>query len=336
MKCMQKSDSNDPLISIIIPVYNTELYLDKCIGSVLGQDYENFELLLIDDGSTDRSGEICDQWMQKDSRIRVIHQKNNGQSAARNRGLESMEGSLITFIDSDDYVTEDYLSYLLDLFLENPDCAITACNHYIVRRNKKHPNSKTMQEVTVYTQKEAMEKVLFHDSLDVSPWAKLYKKEVFCDLRYPAGRTFEDTWLFGDVLKRTQTIVYGNRCCYFYEIREQSTVNSQFTSDKLQYIDAAAKLAADAKAYGDENLEIGGVRRVNHAKLSVLRYMEHCEPEYDEIKNRLRQEILTDSEIYFDHPQTPKRDKIAVSLLRQGFTSFYKGWNLYSSIRDRY
>lgn len=115
----------DPLISIIVPVYKVEAYLKKCVDSILAQTYQKYELILVDDGSPDRCGEICDQYARDCAAVRVIHQANQGQAAARNNGVKSSTGELITFIDSDDYVEPDYLEYLLGLLRRyNADIAV--------------------------------------------------------------------------------------------------------------------------------------------------------------------------------------------------------------------
>ena len=122
--------NENPLISVIIPVYNVEDYLEKCINSVIEQDYTNLEIFLVDDGSMDRSGTICDEYAQKDSRIKVIHQENAGQSAARNTALRLAKGEYYTFIDSDDFIDVDYVSFLLKLLLENnADLSVCSVRH---------------------------------------------------------------------------------------------------------------------------------------------------------------------------------------------------------------
>ena len=317
---------DNTLISIIIPVYNAQEYLDQCIRSVLQQDYRSFELILVDDGSTDRSAAIIDDWAGKDDRIRTFHKENGGQSSARNLGLDRAEGDFISFIDADDYVTPDYLSYLLSLFV--PDCRMTACNHWIVRKKNRTANSDS--DDRVFARIEAFEEVLFHGCIDVAPWGKLYRREVFDTLRFPEGRIFEDTWIFGDILDRTDRISFGCKCCYYYVIHDQSTVRKEFSERNLQYIEAACKLAKDAERCSP-TLHVGGVRRINHARLSVLRYMQHCDDKTE--KNRLREEVLRDSPVYIDHPRTPKRDRIAVGLLRRGFVFYDLGWSLYERFR---
>ena len=318
----------EPLISIIIPVYNSQDYLERCLESVFTQDYQRFEVLLIDDGSEDRSGVICDEWSKRDNRFTVYHTNNRGQSSARNLGLDQSRGGYITFIDSDDYISRDYLSYLISLFA--PDCQIVECNHCIIRGNTKKPNSKAGDRIL--SKSEAFEEVLFSGCIDVAPWGKLYRRSVFDTLRFPDGRIFEDTWIFGEVLNQTEKVAFGSRCCYFYVIHAQSTVRKNFSLKNIQYIEASQKLAADAiKAV--HGLDTGCIRRINHAKLSVLRYMEHCDRDYTELRSSLRNQILKDAPLYINDARTPKRDRIAVLLLKLGFVPFYYGWKAYSLLR---
>ena len=317
-----------PFISVIIPVYNTEAYLDRCVRSVLAQDYGHFELILVDDGSTDRSGRIMADLVKQDSRIIVIHKENGGQSSARNVGLDQAKGEYISFVDSDDYVTPDYLSYLLSLFPEDDGCRISACNHLIVRG--EHSTENTGEGDRVFSRTEAFEEVLFHGCIDVAPWGKLYRREVFETLRFPEGRIFEDTWLFGSILNATDRISFGRKPCYNYIIRELSTVRKEFSPKNLQYIEAAERLAEEALACSPV-LQTGAVRRINHARLSVLRYMEHSGEK--ELKRTLRREVLRDAPRFIRHLRTPKRDRIAVALLRMGLRPFYFGWKMYSSLR---
>ncbi len=322
----------NPLISVIVPVYNTDRYLDRCIQSILSQDYPHLELLLIDDGSTDQSAAICDKWAEKDKRIRVFHQNNGGQSSARNLGLDNMTGDYLSFVDSDDWIAPDYLSYLFSLLGFKKGCAVAACNHFIVRNGKMHPNTADTSSTRSFTRRDALEEVLYHGCIDVSPWGKLYKKEIFVSLRFPTGRIFEDTWLSGDLLMKADSVIFGGRCCYFYECRDQSTVNQSFSPRNLQYIEAAEKLASDASKI-DDDLRLAGIRRINHARLSVLRYMEKCEGEFVELREELRKSIIADAPLYIHLPRTPRRDRIAVFLLKISLPAFYSGWRLYTKYR---
>lgn len=318
-----------PLISVIIPVFNVERYLDRCIDSVVRQDYRNFELIIVDDGSTDGSGAICDKWAGTDSRITVVHQKNKGLSGARNTGIDMMKGQMVSFIDADDYVSENYLSYLLSLYPEDPGCSVVACNHFVVRKGKNKPESVTESDKMHFSRQEAFENVLFGGAVNVSAWAKLYRREVFDNIRFPEGRLFEDTWVFGDILMKTGSFVFGNTCCYYYEMHGSSIVNRGFNSKDLEYIDSAKRLAAAALEC-DPGLKTGAVRRINHARLSVLRKMSHCSQEYKSIRKEMRKQIISESGIYLKDPGTPRRDRIAVAMLKMGFFPFYAAWRIYT------
>ena len=324
-----------PLISVIVPVYGAEAFLDRCVASVLAQDFKDFELLLVDDGSPDRCGDICEGWANRDPRVRTFHKDNGGQSSARNYGLDHARGKYVAFVDSDDWVTPDYLSYLLGLFSMDDNrktCMFTACNHTIVRNGRSVKACDIRVPTVALSRRAAFGDVLFHGCIDVSPWAKLYRREVFDALRFPEGRLFEDTWLFGDMLNRTEMVRYGSKACYFYEMHVESTVNRSFREKNLEYIEAAEKLAAEAVACDPDNA-IGAIRRINHARLSVLRYMEQCDDRYRELRQDLRSKVLKDAPKYIGDSRTPRRDKLAVMLLKLGLKPFYFGWNLYGKMR---
>ncbi len=320
------------MISVIIPVYNAQDTLEACVESVRLQDISDIQIILVDDGSTDDSGDICEAFAQRDNRIKVIHQSNSGPSGARNAGIDIAEGEYLSFIDSDDKVEPTYLSYLLSLIHYDSRCKISQANHWIQRNGKLTCNAPDDGKITIFSRSEAAQAVLFQDKIDVSGCGKLYHRSVFDSIRYPEGRIFEDTWLFGELLKQTDTYVYGSKPQYHYVLRDGSLTRSAYTSRNLEYIEAAEKLANDLIEITPE-CKTGAIRKVNHARLSVLRYMEHCGKEDKEIRNQLRRQVLEDAETYLNHPQTPRRDRIAVELLKMGLPAFYLGWSLYSRFR---
>ncbi len=320
-----------PRISVIVPVYGVEPYLDRCVASLLAQTFTDFELILVDDGSPDRCGEMCDRWSERDARVRVFHKTNGGLSDARNFGIERAEGELLTFVDSDDYVKETYLSYLLSLFEHAPDAAFTACNHTVVRENSSENNSD-LSGVRVLTQREAFVETLYHGLIDVSVWAKLYKKEVFFTLRFPVGHLYEDTYVFGDILSRSESVAFGGDPQYYYVQRSSSIVNGGFTERRLEYLRSVERLTAAAMAV-DPTLETGCLRRTVHAKLSVLRYMDKCEKQHKALRAQLRREVLACRKAVMGDPKAPKRDLMAIKLLRFGFFAFYTAWKIYGRRR---
>ena len=179
------------LISIVVPVYNVEKYLGTCVESILKQTYSNIEVILVDDGSTDCSGKMCDHYMGQDERIKVIHKKNGGLSDARNKGIIQAEGEYITFIDSDDVVSSDYVEYLYNILEEN-DGDIAICNPVHC-----YPNEKIVFEQEtfkrVYKAEDAIVEMLYQKSFLVAAWGKLYKKDYFEEIEFPKGMLFEDS-----------------------------------------------------------------------------------------------------------------------------------------------
>ncbi len=317
-------------VSIIVPVYNVEQYLDRCVQSLVNQTYTDIEIILVDDGSPDSCPKMCDDWAGKDTRIRVIHKQNGGLSDARNAGIDVATGEYLTFIDSDDYVKDTYTEYLMSLFSHSETAKVTACNHYIIRGEKQTKNAE-FEGVAVFDRKTAFENVLYHDRVDVSACMKIYHRSVFETLRYPVGRQYEDTYVFGDVLNMTEEFVYGGTPQYYYFQREESIVNGGFSQYRLEYIDAVERLVDAAKKYPD--LTDGCIRRLSHARLSVFRYMENCDKQYFDLRKKLRRQILVTSKQVCSDPRTPKRDKVALLLLKLGIKSFFIAWRIYGRIR---
>ena len=223
------------LISIIIPVYNSESYLEKCIDSVLAQTYENIEVILVDDGSTDMSPIICDKYVQIDERVVVIHQPNQGQADARNNGIMSSRGQYLSFIDSDDFVEPDYIEYLWDLLNES-GASISICGyafHYENRSNKM-PTNETLRHYL--SGEQALEELLYQKHFDAAPWAKLIDANIVKSNLFPRGRIFEDFAVIPKWLLSAQKVIYGNAQKLFYLVRSNGTMNRSFTLQRLDLI----------------------------------------------------------------------------------------------------
>ena len=326
----EMTQEKKPLISVIVPVYRVEAYLEKCVHSILAQDMEDYELILVDDGSPDGCGAICRRFAEQDSRVRYIRKENGGLSDARNAGIGAAWGTYLSFIDADDYVEPAYLSYLLSLLQSAPGCKVSQANHFVERNGKSRPEYP--EETRAFSTREAFEAALYHDRVDVSGWGKLCHRSVFDTLRYPKGRLYEDTWIFGDVLLSTPVYVYGGQPQYHYVQREGSLVNRGFSDQTTQFIEAVERLADTAlRAYPD--LKPACARRLTHARLSVLRYMEHCPPAYRGLRDELRTAVLNSGPAVCADPRAPKRDKLAIRLLGLGYFAFYQSWALYNKIR---
>ena len=221
-------------ISVIIPVYNVQEYLPKCLDSVIAQTYGNLEILLVNDGSTDQSGEICDRYAQKDSRIHVIHQDNKGLAAARNTGIEAAAGTYIGFVDSDDWIELDMYEFLYDLLHEHQaDLAICRLREI----SSTNLTNYSTGQLLVCDGLTAFKKMILQAHtypLNIGVVNKLYKKELLTDCTFPVGRLTEDIYFTPKVLYRCRKCVYQDTAKYNY-LRERpgSIMNAQLNSRRV-------------------------------------------------------------------------------------------------------
>ena len=227
--------SND-LISVIIPVYNVEEFLERCIKSIIEQTYKNLEIILVNDGSTDSSGKMCDIYEKKDKRIKVIHKKNGGLSDARNVAIDICKGKYITFVDSDDFVFKKYIENLYTSLKEN-DADISTCSYIEFSSEVKHIETKPAN--IVYNNILALENMLYQKNVTTSAWAKLYKKTLFKNIRYPKGKICEDLDTTYKLFSKSKKIVITNKKDYFYFQRPNSIINSKFKLARLDALDFA-------------------------------------------------------------------------------------------------
>lgn len=228
------------MISVIIPVYNVKGYINKCLQSIVSQSYENLEIILIDDGSTDGSGEICDEWRIKDERIKVIHKNNGGLSDARNAGIDIANGEFIAFIDSDDYILPDYFSYLFDLATQN-NADLSVCQLITVDEEDNYIGigGKSVDTV-IEGEVECMKAFLKDPAIDTTAWRKLYRKELFdSGIRYPVGKYHEDVFTTYKIIALCKRIVIGSKPLYAYRQRAGSIQNSTFSSKHMDAITAS-------------------------------------------------------------------------------------------------
>ena len=215
----------EDLVSIIVPVYNVEQYLDACLCSIVNQTYGNLEIIIVNDGSTDSSGTKCEDWRNKDSRIRVIHEKNIGLSGARNNALDICQGKWITFVDSDDVVDKSYVEVLLEL-AQKYQVDVAQCES--IKLNKK----KEFIEIENGVMKSS--EFLLSKWFRVSAWGKIYKRKVFESKRYPLGRIHEDLALTYKIIYESEKVAYTNRILYFQNVRDDSiTSKSRFYLKRL-------------------------------------------------------------------------------------------------------
>jgi glycosyltransferase involved in cell wall biosynthesis len=234
------------LVTIIIPIYNVELYISRCIESVLCQTYENIEIILVDDGSPDNCGRICDEYALKDSRIRVIHKENGGLSDARNVALDIATGKYVTFIDSDDFVSVDYVKILYGLINKyNASMSISGFLHYYEGKGMEKLCDTSTIENYIHAF-EAVETMFYQDKFETTAWGKLYKKDLFGDdIRYPKGLLYEDLPITYKLIIRAEKVAYTTQKTYFYVIRNNSIQRSAFNLHKMDILKVADMMLSD-------------------------------------------------------------------------------------------
>lgn len=242
-----KKVSKIPLVSVVIPVYNVEPYLKRCLDTVVNQSYSNLQIILVDDGSTDNSGNICDEYCKNDKRIEVIHKKNGGLSDARNAGIEIIKGSFVTFIDSDDWVDlrmiEDMSNVAQEAGVDVVTCEVKKVKTATLHNNKKYDGGYNIVNKNDYLKRYF--KIVGNDTLYYAP-AKLYKRELIKKNQYPKGLTSEDVLGTYRVLKKTKIIAEIKYPFYFYYQNSSSITGSVFSGkdfDLLKIWDLVVKEA---------------------------------------------------------------------------------------------
>lgn len=218
-----------PVVSAIVPVYQAEPYIHKCIDSILAQTFSDFELILVDDGSPDQCGSICDEYARKDQRVRVIHKPNGGVSEARNIGLDQARGYYISFIDPDDWIEPGLFRDTID-FCEKNDVDVVCFEVCEVRNERKRVHYR-FEDNKVFAGQDALVKILT-DIIDNSPCNKVYKKEVWRDVRFPVGRRFEDVATIYRVFNHAETIGYIKKYYYYYVKHEGSAIALSFDAQR--------------------------------------------------------------------------------------------------------
>ena len=309
---------------MIIPIYNAEQYLRQCLDSVVNQTYKNLEIILVDDGSTDNSGKICDEYALKDKRIVVIHKENGGISDARNIGIEKASGEFITFVDSDDDVANDIIEYLYEI-LKKFNCKMSVCAHNIIKNNKIKKSFNLKGDCKLSSQ-ECIKKMLYDDGIDTSAWAKLYDRSIFEQIRYPKGMLFEDIATTYKLFIKSTEIASGHLAKYNYRIRnEHSITRCVFNKSKLDLIENTDKMATDVINMFP-NLQKAALRRKIYARFSTLNQLLNVDKENENIVKETVSFIKKYTwNILFDK-NVPLRDKCAIILLNINYNLYKFIW----------
>lgn len=237
---------SNPKISIIVPYYNSELYLNKCISSILSQTLTDFELILVDDGSTDSSYSICKSFASKDSRIVLLQKENGGQGSARNYALDLANGTFIGFVDSDDYIDSNMYEVLYENCITH-EATLAVCGYKTFRTEKIAPSNLQNVGKKIFDNFSLMESYLLTSLISSGPCNKLYDRELFCNVRFPAFRVAEDAFVLPLIFVNVEKAVYVGKNLYNWHLRMGSTERSKFTIMHLSAINAVDCLSSIIK-----------------------------------------------------------------------------------------
>lgn len=315
-----------PLISVIVPVYRAERYLSRCVQSIRNQTYRNLEIILVDDGSPDNCGEMCDQYAREDSRIRVFHKENGGQSSARNLGLDNMTGEFVGFVDSDDWIEPDMYETLCDLACRY-EAQIVCCGAERVS-DKGHMDyfNPNLEELLVLERDQAMEELLYNFRVTNSLWDKLFRKDIFAHLRMTEGIIYEDCDVMYRCIYRANRVVYTAKPLYLYYLSENSTLRGNISKKHYDILTVQRKRLAFYAQYSRENLLLARAKYVESA-LDVL-YRSRKAKDCSQLRKTT---ILELRQMLADYPDMPFARNIKLKL-----AAFHLGMPCYGMLITLY
>ena len=284
-----------PLISVIVPVYRVEEYLERCVKSILSQTYKNLEVILVDDGSPDQCPAICDACAEKDARVKVIHQENKGLSGARNAGIDAASGEYLAFVDSDDYVSPHFIEELYQL-LQDTGCAIGQCRFSYVKGDGLVEEGDSA--FCIYRGESLMEQLYGPEekaTCFVVAWNKLYRAELFKEtgIRYPEGRIHEDEATTYRLFHEAKKLAFLDRALYGYYTENGESITSVFSAKRLQWLTAHEERIAFFKKNGYEKLLPAAYRKLCDACITFYFRCTEQVKDAEELKKELRKRLET-------------------------------------------
>ena len=300
---------NNPLISVIVPIYNTSKYLPRCLNSIINQTYKNLEIICINDGSTDSSLSILQNYAQKDSRIKITTQKNAGLSAARNTGITKSTGKYITFVDSDDEISHNMLEKLL-VSLQKNDTDISVCSFKEIYPDGEITHFNKVSSAQTYTTEQALKAMLQEQGFMLSATMKLFPTTYFKNIQFPIGKLHEDIGTTYKLIMRAHRVTFVPEELYFYHHHGESITSKKFDERKLDIIVLTDQMCKDIDAKYPTLKNITNERRMR-ARFSVLRQIPTNNPETKIILQYLR----THKSYITKNPEATKTDKFALALV---------------------
>lgn len=295
----------DSLVSVIVPVYHVEDYLDDCVRSIVAQSYSNLEIILVDDGSDDSCPQKCDSWAEKDRRIKVIHKTNGGLSDARNTGLDIAQGEYIAFVDSDDFVHKTYIELLLKI-IEERECDIAICGFQKFLDGTQITEKLLKNDRKIMTPEECYKET---DAFYDVAWNKLYKRSVIGDIRYPYRKLHEDIYTTYKIIFSASSIGVTNDELYYYRQRGNSIIGNQGGAPGMDIEEA---LWERYVFFIDKSPEV--LSESAYAYVSVTHQLIKCDSCNEEVKKRIRerQSVIKKAILQYSSLPLMKKAKLLV------------------------
>lgn len=306
----------EPLVSVVVPVYRAEQYLETCVDSLLQQSYQALEIILVDDGSPDSCGELCDRYAEQDSRVKVIHQSNRGVSAARNAGVQLASGAYIAFVDADDWVDPQYIAHMAECAeRQNADLVVCRCETEV---------TNVTGEIKL-SREEAVRALLYQKWFDTAPWSKLYRAEIAKEIPFPEGMFFEDLAVVCRMFGLAEKVIYSTKQLYHYRKTPGSTMNSMDIK-KLRDELTAADMMYDYVSRELPALEPAAACRRFSACCQVLLKLPEadCDAERKKVWTVLRQDR---TRVLWDK-QARAKNRLAAALSYLGEGVMHRLWNV--------
>lgn len=294
-----------PLISVIVPVYKVEAYLDRCVQSIVDQTYRNLEIILVDDGSPDNCPAMCDVWAAKDDRIKVIHKPNGGLSDARNAGMAVAAGVYMGFVDSDDYIAPNMYQLLYEHIISDA-CDIAACGVEMVWEDGTPSRSLTKAGSCILDCEAAMEACIRESWLKQPVWYKLYKTELIRDIPFPVGKYHEDVFWTWQVVARAERVSVFDTPCYYYVQRSGSIMAEEYSLHRLDAVEAKRQRLEYLEGEYTELADQAGIDLlftcIYHGQLA-LRDLEKSEQDtvFLILKPLVRSYLINNRRLSFEH-----------------------------------
>lgn len=325
------------LISVIIPVYNVKQSLRRCFESVAQQNYSSLDIILVDDGSTDGSEKLCDELAKQDKRVRVIHQKNQGLSAARNAGLAVMRGEYVTFVDSDDAVTKDLVNSLLQCCEKQKVKLAIASFAEVMPNGWRKDFCAQNAEIEMLDCQTALKRMLCEEGFTMSAWGKLYHVDLFRDIRFPVGKLYEDVGTTYRAVLQCQRVAFLPLAKYDYYQNNTSIIHQDFSSQKLDLITLTDEMCDEilGQLQGEMTAELSDAlrKRRMHARFSILRQMILApaseRQRFAQKEKQVIQYLKQHRANILQNPLSTKRDLLAMCTLLLGLPVFKFAWQYY-------